>query len=197
MKISGTQKRAETQNEPGKSEPIRSMLAARYRYSAGRTKEIAALLLAHEKKDQLKTARCIIECLYDDDPGIVLRASGVLERVTRSQPAVFNRWKAPLLALLLEASENKLRWNLALIVPRLSLTQPESRRVADILQSFLEDPSSVVKTFALQGMADLSLRDPSRLPAVLDLLEIYSRTGTPAMRARSRILIRKLGGKPA
>jgi hypothetical protein len=55
---------------------------------------------------------------------------------------------------------------------------------------FLDDPSSIVKTAALHGMADLSRQDPERLPEVLDLLRIAGRSGTPAMRARSRILLK-------
>jgi len=101
-------------------------------------------------------------------------------------------WKAPLIGLLAEATENKLRWCLAQVVTRLTLTVPECRRVAETLLSYLEDRSSIVKTCALQGLADLTRQDASLLPEAIDLLRIHSRSGTPAMRARGRMLLKQM-----
>ncbi len=138
-----------------------------------------------------------MECLWDEDPGVANRAAHALERVTRDREPNFitrlNPWRTSLLGLLLESAENKLRWHLALIVPRLTLTRPESARVAETLQSWLEDESSsIVKTMSIQGLADLTSQDPSLLAHVLELLRIHSRRGTPAMRARCRILLKEL-----
>ena len=46
------------------------------------------------------------------------------------------------------------------MIPRLCLTPAERQRAAAALQRYLEDRSSIVKTFALQGLADLSQNDP-------------------------------------
>lgn len=94
--------------------------------------------------------------------------------------------------LLTEASHNKLRWNLALIVPRLTLSLADCRRAASMLESYLGDRSSIVKTAALQGLADLTRQNSNSLPALIDLLRLHARSGSAAMRARSRILLRKL-----
>lgn len=169
-------------------ETIRSMLAAgRNRLNIGRADEVAALVRAQPKK-----ASRLLECLWDEDPGVVNRAADAIEKLSRNRPAVLKSWKAPLLGLLAEATENKLRWSLAVIVPRLRLTIPECRRVAETLQAYLEDRSSIVKTCAMQGIAELTRQDPALLEEALDLLRILSRSGTPAMRARGRILLRKL-----
>jgi hypothetical protein len=64
--------------------------------------------------------------------------------------------------------------------------------VAETLLSYLEDRSSIVKTCALQGLADLTRQNASLLPEVVDLLNIHSRSGTPAMRARGRMLLKQL-----
>ena len=69
---------------------------------------------------------------------------------------------------------------------------PECRRVAEILHTYLDDPSSIVKTAALHGLADLTRQNPTRCPEVLDLLRMAGRSGTPAMRARSRILLKAI-----
>lgn len=169
------------------------MLAVgRHRLSVGRAGEIAAHILARPKREQQKKVEQLVECLWDEDPGVVNRAADALERFSATLPSALEPWKAPLLGLLAEATQNKLRWNLALIVPRLKLSVPECRRAAGILQSYLDDRGSIVKTLALQGLADLTRQDASLWPEVLDLLRIHGRSGTPAMRARARNLLRKM-----
>jgi hypothetical protein len=180
-----------------KAESIRSMLhEGQGRISVGRAEEVAALVLA-----QPKTFPRLMACLWDADPSVVNRAAHALERVTRDgQPgpiAQLNSWKTSLLGLLPDTQENKLRWHLALLLPRLTLTQQESTRAAETLQSWLEDDSSsIVNTMSLQGLADLTRQNPSLQPMVLDLLRIHGRSGTPAMRARCRTLLQKFEKQP-
>jgi hypothetical protein len=75
---------------------------------------------------------------------------------------------------------------------RLPLTVSDCRRATPVLYSWLNDTSSIVKTAALQCLADMTRFDPASVPAVVDLLRIQSRNGTAAMRARSRILLKGL-----
>jgi hypothetical protein len=56
----------------------------------------------------------------------------------------------------------------------------------------LEDRSSIVKTFALQGLADLAQNDSAIRPGVVETLRKATRNGTPAMKARSRKLLLRL-----
>lgn len=168
-------------------ETIRQMLTPAARLDVGRVWEVVELVLGRPGK-----MAQLVKCLWDDDPAIASRAADTLERVTRERPRRAQRWKEPLLGLLAETTEKKVRWNLALLIPRLKLTARECRRVADVLNSYLDDPSSIVKTAALHGMADLTRQDPEALPEVLDLLRVAGRSGTPAMRARSRILLKAL-----
>lgn len=170
---------------------IRSMLIeGRNRLSVGRAREVAALVFAQPKREQKKKLEQLVKCLWDEDPGVVNCAADALEKLSRALSSVPDFWKAPLLGLLAEATQNKLRWHLALIVPRLKLSVPECRRAAESLRSYLDDPSSIVKTCALQGLADLAHQDPSLWPEVIDLLRIHSRSGTPAVRARGRMLLK-------
>jgi hypothetical protein len=171
---------------------IRQLLAqGRYALSSGRVKETVPLIQA-----QPALATYLVELLFDQDPAIAQRSADVLERVSHkpspSLHRVFVRSKDALVGLLPEAQPKKLRWNLALILGHLPLTVPDCRRCAEILFTWLDDPSSIVKTAALQCLADLTHQDPSLLPMVLDLLRIHSRSGTAAMRARCRILLKRL-----
>lgn len=171
---------------------LRALLAqGKHALSLGRVPQVAALIQA---KPRLVAP--LLQLLWDDDPGIAQRAADVLERVSR-QPSpdlqrTVTKAKDALIGLLAEAQPKKLRWNLALTLGRLPLTRPDCRRISTTLSTFLDDPSSIVKTAALQGLADLTRHDPSLLLGVLDLLRIHGRSGTPAMRARSRILLKQL-----
>lgn len=169
------------------SETIRQMLAPGHPLDPGRVWEVVELIEGQPRK-----LASLIECLFDDSPAIASRAADALERVTRDRPHQAQRWKEPLLGLLSETTEKKVRWNLALTIPRLKLTVPECRRISAVLSTWFDDPSSIVKTAALHGMADLTRQDPDSLPAVLDTLRVAGRSGTPAMRARSRILLKAI-----
>jgi len=163
------------------------MLAAGSPLAIGRAREVAALVLANPCQ-----APSLVECLWDEDTGVANRAADALEHVSRDRPSILDPWSASLLGLLGEAIESRLRWNLVQIVPRLALKGPEARRAAVLLETCLEDRSSIVKTSAMQGLADLARRDQSMFPEVLDLLRIHTRSGTPAMRARGRKLLKIL-----
>ena len=108
------------------------MLAPGRRLDAGRAWEVVELVEGSPGK-----LAQVIECLWDDDPGVASRAADALERVTRDRPARAQRWKDELLGLMAEATEKKLRWNLALVIPRLKLAVPECA----------ESPASFVPTW--------------------------------------------------
>lgn len=175
-------------------ETIRRMLEPGARLDAGRVWEVVELV-----EGRPSSLAQLVECLWDDNAAVASRAADALERLTRDRPQKAQRWKGPLLGLMAETTEKKVRWNLALLVPRLKLTVAECRRIAEILNSYLDDSSSIVKTAALHGMADLTRQDPEMLADVSDLLRVAGRSGTPAMRARSRILLKalELNGKKA
>ena len=171
-----------------KQAEIRALLAdARNRIGPGHAYDAAMLVLENPR-----LVRQLIECLWDEDEGVAGRAADALETVAAELPATVARYKDALLGLLVEARSIKLRWHLGLIVTGLKLTRPECRRVAEVLNGWLDDPSSIVKTCAMQGLAELTLQDPSLKDEVLDLLRILTRSGTPAMRARGRILIQQI-----
>ena len=150
-----------------KAKTIREMLVPGKRLDAGHACEVAALLL----KNPRKTGQ-VVECLWDEEPGVANRAADALERASCRRPQILTHWKDALLDRMLDASENKLRWNLALMISRTSLTETESRRAAAVLRSWLDDKSSIVKTSAMHGLAGLTRWDPSMLPEVLDMLRI-------------------------
>jgi hypothetical protein len=78
------------------------------------------------------------------------------EKVSRKHRELLQPYKKELLGLMAEAKEQELRWHLAVMVPRLLLNARERQLASSWLNSYREDRSSIVKTFALQGLADLT-----------------------------------------
>ena len=171
----------------GARDTIRTKLLAGHRTAPGRAPEVAALLL---KRPRMTAP--VIELLWDEDAGVANRAADALERASYHKPELLRHWKEALLGRMQDAEANKLRWNLALMIPRLRLTMAEADRAAAVLRTWLEDPGSIVRTASMHGLAGLTRWNPGLLPEVMEMLRILSRSGTPAMRARGRILLKRL-----
>jgi hypothetical protein len=158
------------------------------RRTIGRANQVAVMV-----SDNPKLFSRLIAGLWSADPLIRMRAADATEKVTRAHPEFLRSYKKELLGLMSEATQQELRWHLAAIIPRLLLDTRERQLAMSSLNRYLNDRSSIVKTFALQGLADLAQNEPGILPSVLEILRGATRNGTPAMKARSRRLLIRLG----
>jgi hypothetical protein len=166
---------------------IRSMLLGGDRRSIGGVADVVVLI-----EQQPQCISSLVGCLRDEDACVRMRAADALEKISRARPLLLKSYKAALQTLLAETAQQEVRWHLALVLPRLPLSQSECRRVADVLQSYLEDRSSIVKTFAMQGLANLATKCASLRSPVVEMIRVHTRSGTPAMRARGRKLLQTL-----
>ena len=66
------------------------------------------------------------------------------------------------------------------------------RKATNILLGYLNDESSVTRTFALQALADLAKDDLRLRQEVIGLLKDATRSGTSAMKSRAKNLLKKL-----
>jgi hypothetical protein len=169
------------------SKNILSRLRGGDRRSIGRADEVAAVV-----SRDLRLFPQLIAGLWSEDALVRMRAADAAEKITRTKRELLRPYKKELLSLMADAEEQELRWHLAAMVPRLSLNAKERQLATSLLSGYLEDRSSIVRTFALQGLANLAEHDPSMRPAVIELLREAARGGTPAMRARSRKLLIEL-----
>ena len=166
---------------------VLELLAGEDRRSTGRSDEVARMVTRNPR-----LFRILISGLCSDDALVRMRAADAAEKVTRGFPALLQPHKKALLGLLAETRQQEVRWHVAVMIPRLELTRNERRRAAEVLETYLEDHSSIVKTFALQGLADLAQQDHSLREPVIEHLRKSLRRGTPAMNARSRRLLARL-----
>jgi len=153
----------------------------------GRSNQVAAIV---SKDPELFPE--LIAGLWSEDPLVRMRAADAAEKVTRKDRALLLPYKKELLGLMAETEQQELRWHLAAIVPRLLLNAKERQAAISSLESYLEDRSSIVKTFALQGLADLAQEESSIRSRVIEILRQATRNGTPAMKARSRKLLLRM-----
>ena len=155
----------------------------------GRSDQVAAMVAeAPELFSEL------IAGLWSEDPLVRMRAADAAEKVTRKKGELLQPYKGELLGLMAETEQQELRWHLAAMVPRMALNPKQRDLATALLVGYLEDRSSIVKTFALQGLADLAQDDPSIRPGVIEILRQATRTGTAAMKARGRKLLGRLEG---
>jgi hypothetical protein len=166
---------------------ILSLLEGGDRRMIGRSDKVAAMVARNPRLFPKLMAG-----LWSEDPLVRMRAADASEKVTRANRKLLHPYKKELLGLMAEAGEQEMRWHLAAMIPRLPLNARERELATSLLISYLEDRSSIVKTFALQGLADLAKDDSSLRPKVIEILREACRAGTPAMRARSRKLLVRL-----
>jgi hypothetical protein len=169
------------------SETLAEILSGGDRRSIGRSHVAVKLVL-----QQPGRFGELMACLSSENPVLRMRAADAAEKASAKKPRLLDRHKAELLGLLARAEQIELRWHLALMIPRLPLTAPERRRAREALQRYLDDRSSIVKTFALEGLANLARSDVALCPRVKQLLRNAVDRGTPAMRARARKLLEQL-----
>jgi hypothetical protein len=170
-----------------RSKSLLALLEGGTRQSIGRSDEVAAMVCA----DPVLFPE-LMDGLWSVNPLVRMRASDAAEKITRKQPELLLPYKKELLGLMAEAHEQELRWHLAAMIPRLKLSPQQRYSAINTLVYYLEDRSSIVKTFALQGLADLARVDSSLRAGVVDILREAARNGTPAMKARSRKLLLQL-----
>jgi hypothetical protein len=164
-----------------------SLLPRGDRRSIGRSDQVAAMVCSNAKLFPELMAG-----LWSADPLLRMRAADAAEKVTRQQPELLQPYKKELLGLMTQAEEQELRWHLAVLIPRLPLNAKELQTAMAALNRYLLDRSSIVKTFALQGLADIARDAPEMRLQVTEIVRGAARNGTPAMKGRSRKLLIQL-----
>lgn len=159
-------------------------LAGGDRRSIGRSEEVARDV---ERAPDLLPH--LVQGLEDADERVRMRAADALEKVTREHPDWLRPFKRRLLRLAAESTQQEVRWHLAQLLPRLPLTDGERRRALVLLDGYLDDRSAIVRTFALQALADVGGDHPATSSAVRRRIARAAESGTPAMQARARKLL--------
>lgn len=136
--------------------------------------------------------RVLFRGIESADPVLRMRCADAIEKATVKRPELLIPYKRKLLAELSADQQQEVRWHVAPMLARLPLSRTEERSVLEILLRYTNDRSSIVKTMAMQAMADLALRSHRLMPEVKRHIEDLTAAGTPAMKARGRKLLAEL-----
>lgn len=131
----------------------------------------------------------VVNAILADNPGIRMRASDAVEKITRVHPEWLKPYKRQFLSNIANIDQKEVRWHTAQILPRLNLTKNERKKVFDLMLTFLEDESRIVKTFAMQALTDIAVQDDRYVDKVRVLVKQLMKKGTPAMKSRGKKLL--------
>jgi hypothetical protein len=150
----------------------------------GRSEDVVKLALRRPElfKD-------VVAAILDDDRGVRMRAADAVEKISRIHPEWLKPHKKLFLRAITKIKQQEVRWHVAQMLPRFKLTTPERRAVFVLMQTYLDDESSIVRTCAMQALADIALQDGRYLPDVMKIVEKHMKNGSPAMKARGRKLM--------
>jgi len=126
------------------------------------------------------------------DPVIRMRCADVIEKVSAMHPELLLPFKNTILQRLTKVQQQEVRWHVAAILPRLPLTKAEVNSVVNVLLSFTNDRSSIVKTMSMQALADIAMQHQHLRPSIKQHIEELTQTGTPGMQARGKKLLKAL-----
>jgi hypothetical protein len=134
----------------------------------------------------------LFQGLETPDPVLRMRCADAIEKVTTNRPDLLVPFKKKILGRLSKVEQQEVRWHIAPMIARLPLTEDEETTVVNLLLSYTNDRSSIVKTMSMQALADIALRSRRLLPEIKQHIEELSVIGTPAMKARSKQLLKLL-----
>ncbi len=167
--------------------PLLLKLTGKDRRSIGESNRVVAKVLANPD-----LFGALFDGMLADDPLIRMRAADAVEKITLAHPEYLRSYKSKLIRQVAKVEQQEVRWHVALMFSRLTLTRKERRVVVGILLDYLKDESKIVKTFSMQALADIAEQDAVLRPSIVKLLEKLTQTGSPAMQSRGRKLLAKL-----
>ena len=152
--------------------------------TTGKSGEVVKLVLSNPQlfKD-------VVNAILTDNPGIRMRASDAVEKITKTHPEWLPPYKKLFLDKIAKINQQEVRWHTAQMLPRFKLTKAERESVFDLLLTYLEDRSRIVKTSTMQALADIAMQDSAYLNKVQRLLSSLIQEGSPAMKARGKKLL--------
>jgi hypothetical protein len=167
---------------------ILNKMAGGDRRSIGRSNEVVSDVLNNPALFEV-----VFRGMLGDDPVVRMRCADAMEKVTATHPECPQPYKQKLIEQAARINQQEVRWHVAQMIPRLELSQAERAIAVEILTSYVNDKSKIVKTFAMQALADLAEEDADLRAQVSKLIERLVQTGSPAMRSRGQKLLAKLG----
>ena len=173
-----------------KGRALLSMLEGGKLRSIGRSEEAAAEVLANPL-----LFKHLVRGMQSTDPILRMRAADAAEKVTRHNPILLAPHKKKILTIIARINQQEVRWHAAQMMLRIEWNSKERSALIALLEEYLRDRSSIVRTSAMQALANLALQDKRLRGGIVKKLKVLTATGTPAMKARGKRLLKELEQK--
>lgn len=152
--------------------------------SIGQSNKIVSLIDNQESFDEL------IQQLFHTDRKVIMRSADAIEKITLKNPGFLKQHKASILKLIETAKHIELKWHLALIVSRLSLTKKEFEIVWQTLSNWANDKkeSKIVRVNSMQGLFNLLQTSQELQQSLISTIHQIEKENIPSINARNKKL---------
>jgi len=155
--------------------------------SIGRANEIVADI----KKDSTLIEK-VFPGLYDSDPVVKARCADVIEKTTIDRPELLSSHKQDIISILQNETQQEVCWHIAQIIPRLKYTPVQEKEIIAGLNRYLSHRSKIVRVCALEALTDLAKKNTMIVKEVIKTILFHVKTGSPAVQARGKKLLKRL-----
>lgn len=154
----------------------------------GRSKEVAALIGKNRTSFDI-----VFEKIFGDDRVAAFRAADACEIAAKDHPEFLVPHMDKLLDPEYTYEDPRLRMHVSQILGYAESEGEELARILEILFSWLRDEEHIfVKAHLMTAVANQSFRNTWLIPEVISVIEAEMERGSAAIKARGRILLKKL-----
>ncbi len=137
----------------------------------------------------------LVRGMADPDELVRMRAADAVEKLTVNNTEPLSPYASFILGEVAAIPQQEIRWHVAQLLPRLKLNPMQKNRAVKVLEGYLSDESRIVQTWAMDGIARLSLGNPALRLRAEALVNERLENGPPSVKARARFLQKLLGKK--
>ncbi len=131
--------------------------------------------------------------IFHDDPVIRARCADAAEKVSQKKPSMLKPHKKTILKNLDKFSQKEVNWHIALMLGYLSFTKSEKEKVVDHLFRWMAEKGSIiVRVCCMQTLSKLASIDSNLKKVLISEIKKMMITGSPAIKARGRILLKEM-----
>lgn len=125
---------------------------------------------------------------------VVMRSSDAVEKISQYNPEFLQKHKEKIFELCQSEIFNELKWHLALLLPRLSLSENELGKAWGILSNWTKNKenSKIVRVNSLQGMYEIVQKEKFLKQDLELTMEEIEMEEVPSINARIKKLRLKL-----
>ena len=157
--------------------------------SIGRADEV----VSDVQKDQSLFTE-VFRGFYHDDPIVRMRSADAVEKITRTNPELLSGFEKAIIKELSQIEQQEVCWHVVLLLPRLSYTKEQENEIIEILMRYLSHKSKIVNVNAMEALAMLAIKNHMLRRDVKNTIKSKIASGSPAVQARGRKLLKRLGG---